>query len=335
MRQNGISWTTETLVPVTGCTKISEGCMDCYAVRMSRRLAAMGLPDYDGVVKQTEGGKWNFTGTINLVPAALDAPRKRKKPTLYFVSSMSDIFHKDVPFEYIDKIFAMMRDCGRHTFQVLTKRADRMHEYMTTHYKGEVLPNVWLGVTVENQNAANERVPYLLATPAALRFLSCEPLLGEVNLRAIKVVKVNSSSFEYIPNMKETHCIDALAGDIARNVPSWWFDSKLTFEQSEEAYNYPREAYPKIDWVIVGGESGGLNARAMHPDWARKLCNDCERNGVMFHFKQHGNKVHESQLSEEQAQEHAAKRMGNYFRFPAKDAIKTLDGREYLDIPHH
>lgn len=167
---SAIEWTNATWNPVTGCTKISQGCKNCYAERMAVRLQAMGQPNYAN----------GFQVTVQ--EHMLDLPLSWKKPRLVFVNSMSDLFHKDVPTEFIRRVFAVMERAPHHTFQVLTKRADRLRAIAAD------LPwpgNVWMGVSVEDQRAANERVPHLLLTPAAVRFLSCEPLLGPIRFEAI------------------------------------------------------------------------------------------------------------------------------------------------------
>ncbi len=159
-----IEWTESTWNPVTGCTKISEGCQHCYAERLANRLQAMGNPKY------TEGFR------VTLHPDSLQDPINWKKPSMIFVNSMSDLFHKDVPLEYIQQVFNVMTKATQHTFQVLTKRADRMAEVA-----GELLwpRNVWMGVTVENSKH-KDRIDALRTVPATVRFISFEPLLDDV-----------------------------------------------------------------------------------------------------------------------------------------------------------
>lgn len=247
-----IEWTDETWNPITGCTKVSPGCDHCYAKTMHER--------------------WNGPGsfdTVTLHPGRLEKPLRWRTPRRVFVNSMSDLFHQDVPDEYIARVFAVMAWSYRHTFQILTKRHARMRsllsspdfrrlcdrewcdvqdwtrarlvdpEYVDTcpTVDNWPLPNVWLGVSVETQQWADIRIPALLDTPAAVRFLSCEPLLGPVDI---------------------------------------WGRSYLGAEQPA-----------RIDWVIVGGESGP-GARPMHPDWARSLRDQCVAAGVPFLFKQWG-----------------------------------------------
>ena len=162
----------ETWNPVTGCTKVSAGCKNCYAERMARRLAGRaGYPEYP-----------NHFG-VTLRPDRLEQPLRWKKPRKIFVCSMSDLFHKDVPLEFILEVFDVIRKSPRHTFQILTKRADAMNAALSSGLP-DPLPNVWLGTSVENQEQASERIPHLLSTPASVRFLSCEPLLGEIDFNA-------------------------------------------------------------------------------------------------------------------------------------------------------
>lgn len=280
-----IEWTDRTWNPITGCTRVSAGCDNCYAVTMTKRLEAMGQEKYTGLVKL---GKEHFNGTVKCHEDTLLDPLKWRKPQRIFVNSMSDVFHKDVPFEFIDKIFAVMALCPHLTFQVLTKRPERAAEYFEqfdydaeriiesfssdvlevisephihdlgfrlhqtavddyeSRFKHWPLPNVWVGTSIENQATADERIPHLLSIPAKVRFLSCEPLLGPVNLP------------------------DAALGWVP--APGGMGDLK-----------YPS----RIHWVICGGESGP-NARPMHPDWARSLRDQCQAASVPLFFKQWG-----------------------------------------------
>jgi protein gp37 len=162
MAQSSIEWTEMTWNPVTGCTKISSGCKYCYAEIMTRRLQAMGLEKY--------GNGFNLTTHED----ALSIPYSWKKPKTVFVNSMSDLFHKDVSFSFIEKVFSVMNDNPQHIFQVLTKRADILLKHAD---KLSWAPNIWMGVTVENVDVVS-RIDYLKLTPANIKFLSCEPLIG-------------------------------------------------------------------------------------------------------------------------------------------------------------
>ena len=231
--KSNIEWTEMTWNPVTGCTKISQGCKRCYAERMAKRLVAMGSERYRN----------GFRVTVH--PDLLDVPRKWRRPRVVFVNSMSDLFHEDVPEAYIARVFETMRDCSHHTFQILTKRADRLAAL------ADRLPwpkNVWMGVSVEDSRVL-ERIDYLRSVPAAIRFLSLEPLIGPLdNLRL-----------------------------------------------------------DRIDWVIVGGESGP-KARPMKREWVTSILKQCRIAGAAFFFKQWGG--------------------------VRKDMTgRTLDGRTYDEMP--
>lgn len=169
-----ISWTNATWNPVHGCSKVSDGCTHCYAETLSLRY---------GFTKKAWGIQ-NAAENVTMHPERLNQPLKWKEPRRVFVNSMSDLFHELVPFEFVNQVFGVMQDAPQHTFQILTKRPARMLEFFRLHTYRFVLPNVWLGVSVENQKTADERIPLLLQTPAAVRFLSCEPLLGAIDLEA-------------------------------------------------------------------------------------------------------------------------------------------------------
>lgn len=242
-----IEWTEKTWNPVTGCTKISAGCKNCYAERLSSRLQKMGVARYAN----------GFA--VKMHPDVLPEPLRWKKPAVVFVNSMSDLFHDDVPAGFIAEVFDVMEKAAQHTFQVLTKRPERMLDLNLSWP-----PNVWAGVSVENQQAADERISLLLQTPAAVRFLSCEPLLGPVDLLGVRF---------------DSHTrMDVLSG------------RGVTTRSGVIAQSIPNAFCERIDWVIVGGESGP-EARPMHPDWARSIRNQCELAGVPFFFKQWGGAV--------------------------------------------
>lgn len=259
-----IEWTDASWGPVTGCEKTSAGCKFCYAERDWPRLSANPATIYFGR---------KFTD-VRCHPERLDQPLRWQKPRKIFVNSMSDLFHPDVPFDFIDQVFAVMALAPRHTFQILTKRPERMLQYLSMEderrqkiagwIKGNLkrcfpenaylntwpLPNVWLGVSIENQEAADKRIPLLLQVPASVRWLSIEPLIGPVSLRWLAAW--NGKGFK--PDANETDHLDGLRC---------------------------------LDWVVVGGESGH-KARPMHPDWARNLRDQCKEAGVPFNFKQWG-----------------------------------------------
>jgi protein gp37 len=177
-----IEWTEQTWNPTTGCTKVSDGCRHCYAEVMARRLHAIGVPGYENNFKLT------------LQQNRLSQPLSRRQPTLYFVNSMSDLFHRDVPDQFLDEVFAVIRATPQHTYQILTKRARRLPRYFA---KRECPTNVWLGVSVENRRSGLPRIDDLRRTTARIRFLSVEPLLedlGDLELDGIDWVIVGGES---------------------------------------------------------------------------------------------------------------------------------------------
>lgn len=177
-----IEWTEQTWNPVTGCTKVSPGCKHCYAETMARRLKAMGAPGYDNGFQ------------LSLLPGRLVQPLQRQKPTMYFVNSMSDLFHEDVPVGFIDNVLEIIQQTPWHTYQILTKRSARMRDY----FEARVVPdNAWLGVSVEDRKYGKPRIADLQAINAKTRFLSIEPLLedlGKLRLSGIHWVIVGGES---------------------------------------------------------------------------------------------------------------------------------------------
>lgn len=243
-----IEWTDVTWNPVRGCSLVSAGCANCYAMKQAHRFSGPGKP-YEGLTELgPHGPRW--TGKIQLVPEALDAPLHWKKPRRIFVNSMSDLFHEDVPDEFIEKVLTTIVHSPRHCYQVLTKRPERMCDVMQrwTDMNGRPLPNVWLGVSIEDQATADERIPILLQTPAAVRWVSAEPLLGAVSLARIDCGTGATK-------------LDALAG--------------------------ARPAWHPLDWVVVGGESGP-GARPCDLAWIRSIVEQCQAAGVPCFVKQLG-----------------------------------------------
>jgi len=180
--QSTIEWTQQTWNPVTGCTKLSPGCKNCYAETMARRLHAMGASGYDE----------EFALAIH--PSRLSQPRMRRKPTTYFVNSMSDLFHEDVSFDFIDRVMDVVQDTPHHTYQILTKRGNRLQTYFASR---QIPENAWLGVSVENRKYGLPRIECLRRVNAPIRFLSIEPLLeglGNINLDGIHWVIVGGES---------------------------------------------------------------------------------------------------------------------------------------------
>lgn len=289
---SNIEWTEKTWNPIVGCSKISEGCRNCYAINQSHRNAAMGakldnpgrLAYYEGLTEK-RGDRTEWTGKVAFVPEALGIPLKTRKPTTWFVNSMSDLFHESVTDGQLDQIFAVMAASPRHTYQVLTKRPERMLAYFTERHLNRLgtvsgveiaialpLPNVWLGVTVENQKAADERIPLLLQTPAAVRFLSCEPLLEDIDLSPYFV----NVRFQQNQLTGECRLITSVEG-----IELTESDLLANYAQTATQYRKP------IDWVIVGGESGP-GARPCNPFWIQSVVDQCKSAKVPVFVKQLG-----------------------------------------------
>jgi protein gp37 len=194
MAETSIEWTDATWNPVAGCTVLTAGCTNCYAMRMAARLEAMGQKKYLGLTRRS-GNRAVWTGKIRLDEDSLTMPISWKKPRRVFVNSMSDLFHPSVPVQFIKRVWSVMADTPRHTYQILTKRPERMAEVISSN-RFPVLPNVWLGTSVEDDRVL-QRLDHLRATPAAIRFVSFEPLIGSVasaNLNGIDWVIVGGES---------------------------------------------------------------------------------------------------------------------------------------------
>lgn len=269
-----IEWTDATWNPVTGCTKVSAGCDRCYAETFAERWR--GVP----------GHHFKAGFDLTLRPARLELPLRWRRPRRVFVNSMSDLFHDQVPEQYIARVFAVMAATPHHTYQLLTKRHGRMRSLLSrgglstdgfadtveeamagfTHAGLEEwpLPNVWLGVSVEDQPWAELRVPALLDTPAAVRWVSAEPLLGPVELDRLTLVRPRPP-----------------------HGPGVWLNALTGYVLGTD------DVLPRLDWVVTGGESGP-GARPMHPDWAGALRDQCADAGVPFLFKQWGGRTPKS-----------------------------------------
>jgi len=330
-----IEWTDRTWNPTTGCNKISPGCKNCYALTMHKRLKGMGQIKYQK----------DFSAGVQIWEDELLKPFRWKKPAMVFVNSMSDLFHEDVPFDFIDKVFAVMVLSPRHTFQVLTKRADRMAEYFTADMKvlidrwenatyemgladehgdndapacsvynlcEENAPkNVWLGASVENQHYAYMRIPFLMRCPAAVRFLSCEPLLDHVDFNFESIIETTSGYKKAEFNALRQH-VRISDG----------FDDLVLIDS-------------KIDWVIAGGESGH-GARPLHPDWVRTLRNQCLDAGVAFFFKQWGEYAPHMDGPNVKKKSVIHKGIGYPMcKVGKKKAGRELDGRTWDEMPIH
>lgn len=327
-----IEWTDRTWNPVRGCSRVSEGCRHCYAEGIAARFGGSGQP-YEGLGAFVDrpGGKREarWTGAVRLVESVLTEPLTWRKPAFVFVNSMSDLFHEGLPDEAIDKVFAVMALAPHLTFQVLTKRPERMREYFRGRDRPNADPmygllhgpmmrrvektmqtaidatfplrNVWLGVSIEDQSTADARIPILLDAPAAVRFVSAEPLLGPVNIRqwmndwGCGCGYGGDHTLDHCPNcgwVGEGPTIEFEGGDAPGNCPVC--DNPLSdYYACPECEGTSRDGSgfgPNsvcVDWVICGGESGP-GARPMHPDWARGLRDQCKAAGVPFFFKQWG-----------------------------------------------
>lgn len=345
MSATTIEWTEVTWNPVTGCDPVSAGCDNCYAATIAKRFA--------GTKAQ-----------VTLQPERLDQPLRWRKPRTVFLDSMFDLFHKDVPDSYIVEVFAVMALTPQHTYQVLTKRHGRMRALLRTgefwyqvgrkarhlgyaydqaaNYLGggqniydttewehrRHLDNVWLGVSVENQEWADTRIPALLDTPASVRFLSCEPLIGPVDLAA------------WMPHGRARwECQGRhrfYSGAALEICPSC---QRVGYWCGSHVGNGRPNGQP-IDWVIVGGESGP-RSRPMNPDWARAVRDRCVAAGVPYFFKQWGEwapvgfgfgafKPPERLVGEpvdERGFRQIMRRVGK------KKAGRLLDGREWNEFP--
>lgn len=319
-----IEWTDATWNPITGCSIVSPGCTNCYAMK----LAGTRLKHHEsraGLTKESRSGPV-WTGEVRFNEQWLTQPLKWTKPRMIFVCAHGDLFAEGVPDEWIDQVFAVMALAPQHTFQVLTKRPERMREYLQGERDRRIasrvtdfaiddktmmqrmvrevdttwpvvaegdpewpdglrirhwpLPNVWLGVSVEDQKRADERIPILLDTPAAIRWISAEPLLGHVDLNS------TAGGTLWIGGQRGcggTHRHSGRLGDTIHG----------TLHQTDPHrphHHHDERCQRGIDWVVAGGESGP-GARPMHPDWARSLRDQCAAAGVPFLFKQWGEYV--------------------------------------------
>ena len=279
-----IEWTGATWNPVTGCDRISPGCAHCYARTMAKRMKAMGQPRY-----QRDGDGPGFGVTLH--PDLLDPAKVRKLRPLdkpIFVCSMADLFHDDVPETFIGRVFATMVLCPERTFQVLTKRPERARDLLTRMYAGDpgehvpltVLPNVWLGVSIENARYT-WRADVLREIPAAVRFISAEPLLG-----SLFTVKPRDPKLNFVPlalacgHLVQDVALFEAGGGKPTTVECPEGCGMVAFVSEPNRFEGQKLYLPApldltgIDWVIVGGESGP-GARPMHPDWARELRDAC------------------------------------------------------------
>ncbi|HEX9013850.1 MAG TPA: phage Gp37/Gp68 family protein [Anaerolineaceae bacterium] len=260
-----IEWCDETINPIVGCNKISAGCANCYAENMARRLAAMGRGQYVRVID--EKGCWN--GETTFVPTELEKPSRWKKPRRIFIGSMGDIFHETVWRCWLDDVLEMVVTNPRHTFMMLTKRPQRMKEFFELSVPAGLPGNLWMGVSVENQEAAAERIPLLLQIPAAVHFVSIEPLLGPVDLTRIDnpITGPGSSQPVAPPSYRR---LDAISGMAA------------ILDHKNRGAGH--QLYKGLDWVIAGPENGNKK-RPYQLEWFYSLRKQCHAAGVPFFLK--------------------------------------------------
>lgn len=345
--RSAIEWTDATWNPTVGCSIVSKGCTNCYAMQMAARLEAMGQPIYRGMTKPSKAGPV-WTGKVELSNwGQVIKPLSWRRPRRIFVNSMSDLFHEALPDEAIDQVFAVMltSQAQHHTFQILTKRPARMQAYMRglidqRASRDRLLPiirkmvgnpcgwfeprwshlpdHIWLGVSVEDQATADARIPILLETPARVRFISAEPLLGAVDLHHLRA-------------------------------PDGLHASALQGQHDDNFYTFDA----KLDWVIAGGESGP-DARPAHPDWFRALRDQCAAAGVPYFFKQWGEWTPGENVERQTGTVEVARRFDDRWRFGRENLARDdghfddqpdvyrigkkaagalLDGREHREFP--
>lgn len=321
MSRTKIEWSEYSWNPIVGCTKCSPGCLNCYAERMAIRLngifAAKG--DDDNWAKMSNVLKWDYSkpelyefgkatgwnGEVELFANRLDIPLHWRKPRRIFVVSMGDLFHPKVNIGFLTHIFDTIEQCPQHTFLILTKRPKQALRMMWGKHgegwryfgEGDFHKNIHIGVSISNQAEADEKIPALLQIPAAVRFLSIEPMLEDVG--------------------------------------------EILLTSNREDDTGLDEFGQHIDWIVCGGESGP-GARPMHPDWPRKVRDDCQAAGVPFFFKQWGEWLpgsHAQNFSDEQLSHYKTtllEHKGNgvaMFRVGKKKAGRILDGKKWEQLP--
>jgi protein gp37 len=298
-----IEWTDATWNPVRGCSVVSEGCRNCYAMAVAARFSGSGMP-YEGLAYRNESGA-HWTGETRLIQEHLEDPIRWRKPRRIFVNSMSDLFHESLSETQIQNVFSVMESARHHIYQILTKRPQRMFDFVkkfddwlkyASDYPGQLsfaerFAHVWLGVSCEDQKTADERIPLLLQTPAAVRWISAEPLLEWIDVT------------EYL---------------------GW------------------NKAHPtKLDWVVAGGESGP-KSRPMHPYWIESLRDQCLAADVPFFFKQWGEWLPNADVPIDLSLKRELKMIPAdsdnldkevMVRVGKKEAGRLLDGREWSEYP--
>lgn len=312
-----IEWTDATWNPITGCSVVSPGCTNCYAMKLAgTRL--QHHPSRAGLTRETKAGPvWN--GKLRFNEEWLTQPLAWKRPRMVFVCAHGDLFHEDVPDEWIDKVFAVMALAPHHTFQVLTKRAERMRRYCSdrntprrvheivcdmalmmrldvtliapgmletfappgprVHLGRWPLANVWKGVSAEDQDRAIDRVPHLLLMPAAVRFVSAEPLLDLIDFHRLPYLDGEMNALKPSPWLDEIEHWRGTSADWEAEFLDWF-----------DLHEMPTggHMHPVLDWVIAGGENG---PRPMLAEWAQQIRDQCAAVGTAFFFKQWGSHI--------------------------------------------
>lgn len=327
MQDTKIEWADATWNPVQGCTHVSVGCDNCYAEKMAARFSGSSYREL------IEKGRWN--GNVRLNERALRDPEKRRKASRIFLCSMGDIFHEAVPFDFIGRIMGSIWRADWHTFMLLTKRPERMSEY----FRACVAPppkNLWIGTTIEDQSVVDSRIKALLEVDATVRFVSCEPLLGSVDLSRYLWISWQCSSCHGLFNGPYRK----ICPDCGAN--SYWCGS--------HRFNPPGGQRGRgIHWVIAGGETG-TSARPMHPHWLHGLKRQCWNADVPFFFKGWGAwrpeplLVYSSRPKNNQCAVHTEgciskeltpdKMVGTEWAFMVKGSrLMTIDGDEHRAFP--
>lgn len=353
MGKSSIEWTEQTWNPARGCTRISPGCVNCYAERMAARdLPGLKSPTGEPFAIITPSGP-RWTGKVELIPHMLDVPLKRNKPTTWFVNSMSDLFHEELSNEDIRRVFQVIRECrGRHTFQILTKRAARLPEWFAWAKTVEPgwfnaagildLWQVWIGVSVEDQQRADERIPHLLATPAAVRWVSYEPALGPVDFEGY-LGGDWACDCGWRGNCTVDHCGNCgFHGEALTesNESGDWAVCPDCKDADAMEEGCPRceltcyvcagnEGEPaRLDWIVIGGESGP-GARPFFVDWARDVIASCKSASVPVFMKQAGRYPNGSGFPEGFEYRKRDRKGGDPEEWPA-----NLRVREFPEVKH-
>lgn len=319
----GIEWCDNTWNPVSGCTRVSAGCDSCYAVPMTHRLEKMGAAKYAGLTVLNKAGDRHFNGVVRTHEEALTIPLKWKKPRRIFVNSMADLFHDGVPFEFVDRVFAVMALCPQHTFIILTKRPERMAEYFETRSLGDVIGSLRnidaVSGSIDRYVGDEYQTDDLLCGTRSGVGGYCEPAVRDkprlpqsfpLPNVILGVSAENQAALdERLPHLLRTPAacralsLEPLLGEIDigfdREILTDLMDNDPSHPRDERfrgRYPFAQTAIPEdaitrrkhwLGWVIVGGESGP-DARPMHPQWARDIRDQCQAAGVPFFFKQWG-----------------------------------------------